>query len=877
MNRKPGLKSLLLLVVFLGATLCFLFHRSFVPGQALFSNDGPLGAILSRPIDMPGAFFGIWNDNFWIGAYNGNLAPNFSGLIHWVYQGVARVNFYCPTAVLILGVCAWIFFRSIGGNSRVSILAALAAALNMNFFSNAAWGLGTRSLSLGAAFLALAAIETGFVVQPVLTSILAGLALGMSVTEGGDNGAFFCVFIAAYAFWRTVISTPSRSKALAWGVGKVAVMAVCAGIMASQILGVFARTAVTGVVGTGQDNLTKEQKWDGNTMWSLPKLETLRVIIPGVFGYHMLPYAKSPEQSYWGSVGQNPAVVEIQKRANDPDPQVREQVANIVANQSRSSGAGEYAGVLVVLIGLWAIVEALRRKGQIFTDTERKIIWFWAGAALVAMLLGWGRHAPFYRLVYALPYFSTIRNPMKLFHVFDLCLMVLFAYGLIGLNRRYLEVPGKGLSILGQLQAWWAKGPAHEKLWTGGCIAAVALSAVGWFGYLGSKSSVVKHLMEWGFNDQQLAASIASFSIREVLLFVITLAVCVLVVTLIISGAFAGARANWAAFLLGTILVVDLSRANMPWIRYDNWKEQYASNGVFDVLRDKPHEHRVTVGAEQLQSLYQGEWIQRQFPYYGIQSIDIPQEPRLPADKQAYRTALAKNIGRLWQLTNTRYVLGMAGGPFTDMLNRDVDPVGKSFRQHTAFTIFRKPGSPYIVTETNTTGPVALIEFGGALPRAKLYSDWEVITEEKALLARLGDPAWNPAQSVLLSQDAPKPTATNAAPGTAVILRNPTTKLMEIETTSTTPALLLLNDKIEPEWHAYIDGQAAAVLRANYLMRGVHVPAGKHNVVFKYEMKASGFYLVLGCDLAGLAILGFVVWSAKRKQVASSKPGTRNS
>src|SRR6185503_8750794 len=137
---------------------------------------------------------------------------------------------------------------------------------------------------------------------------------------------------------------------------------------------------------------------------------------------------------------------------------------------------------------------------------------------------------------------------------------------------------------------------------------------------------------EWGFNDQELAGSIASFSIHEVLLFVITLAVCVLVVTLIISGAFAGSRANWAAFLLGTILVVDLSRADMPWIRYDNWKEQYASNPVFDVLRDKPYEHRVTVAAEQLQSLYHGEWIQRQFPYYGIQSIDIPQEPRMPAD-----------------------------------------------------------------------------------------------------------------------------------------------------------------------------------------------------------------------------------------------------
>ena len=40
---------------------------------------------------------------------------------------------------------------------------------------------------------------------------------------------------------------------------------------------------------------------------------------------------------------------------------------------------------------------------------------------------------------------------------------------------------------------------------------------------------------------------------------------------------------------------------------------------------------------------------------------------------------------------------------------------------------------------------------------------------------------------------------------------NPSPKLMEIQTTSEAPAMLLLNDKIEPEWHAYIDGKQAPV------------------------------------------------------------------
>jgi len=846
--------GLLLLLVCLTGVLCVLFHKSFVPGQVLFANDGPLGATLSRPFAMPDAFSGIWNDNYWLGLYNGYYALNFTGIFHFLAPGVARVNFYAPVAHLVLGVCAWIFFRRIGCNARVSVLASLAAALNMNFMSNAAWGLPSRGLALAAAFLALAAIEAGFVVPSVFVgfcaSILAGLAIGLSITEGGDNGAFFSLFIAAYAFWRTWISISSRGKAVAWGVGKVIMMAVFAAVMAYETIGAFSRVAVKGVGTTEQDSQTPEQKWAFATAWSLPKAETLRMIIPGVFGYHMTPYAHKPESSYWGRVGEWPG-----------DPK----------QQQRSSGAGEYAGVLVVLIGIWGIVESLRKQGQTFTAMERKLIWFWAVMGVVGMLFGWGRHAPFYKLIYALPYFSNVRNPMKFFHAVHLCVMILFAYGLLGLNRRYLDVPAKVNALFGQLKAWWAKAPSHEKLWTRGCLAAIGLSAVAWFGYMGSRRTLVKHLMESGFVDSELAAGIANFSIREVLLFVLVLSVCVAVLTLIISGALAGNRAKWAALLLGTIVVLDLSRAITPWINYSNWKQRYATNPILDLLKDKPFEHRVAVlpfpvnqQMTMLQQYCYSEWLQHQFPYYSVQALDMPQDPRPPVDRKTFRQTMGKDPARFWQLTNVRFVLGLAG-PLADMLNAQIDPAQKRFRQHTAFTLVRQQNSEFATAETNATGPFAVLEFTGALPRAKLYNNWEVITDEKALLTRLGDTNWNPVQSILLSEEAPKPTVPGTEPGKAEILSNPSPKLMEIQTTTDAPAMLLLNDKIEPEWHAYIDGKAAPTLRANYLVRAVHVPPGTHKVVFKYEMKPTGFFIVMACDILGLALIAIVVWNMKRK------------
>ncbi len=57
--------------------------------------------------------------------------------------------------------------------------------------------------------------------------------------------------------------------------------------------------------------------------------------------------------------------------------------------------------------------------------------------------------------------------------------------------------------------------------------------------------------------------------------------------TLILSGAFAGRRGKWGGILLGTLLVLDLGRADLPWIVYWNYPQKYASNPIIDILRNQ--------------------------------------------------------------------------------------------------------------------------------------------------------------------------------------------------------------------------------------------------------------------------------------------------
>ena len=64
---------------------------------------------------------------------------------------------------------------------------------------------------------------------------------------------------------------------------------------------------------------------------------------------------------------------------------------------------------------------------------------------MACLLLAFGRFAPFYRWAYALPYFSTLRNPIQFLEPMTLAVSLLFAYGLKGLWRQYLSAERVGV------------------------------------------------------------------------------------------------------------------------------------------------------------------------------------------------------------------------------------------------------------------------------------------------------------------------------------------------------------------------------------------------------------------------------------------------
>jgi uncharacterized membrane protein YfhO len=81
-----------------------------------------------------------------------------------------------------------------------------------------------------------------------------------------------------------------------------------------------------------------------------------------------------------------------------------------------------------------------------------------------------------------------------------------------------------------------------------------------------------------------------------------------------------------------------------------------------------------------------------------------------------------------------------------------------------------------------------------------------------------------------------------------------TDTVMEVQTSSSSDAFLVTSDTWYPGWQATIDGAPASIFRANYALRGVRVPAGRHLVRFEYRPKM--FYL--GTAISVLTLLALI-------------------
>jgi hypothetical protein len=60
---------------------------------------------------------------------------------------------------------------------------------------------------------------------------------------------------------------------------------------------------------------------------------------------------------------------------------------------------------------------------------------------------------------------------------------------------------------------------------------------------------------------------------------------------------------------------------------------------------------------------------------------------------------------------------------------------------------------------------------------------------------------------------------------------------ISVRTETSAAGLLVLSEMFDPDWKAYVDGEAVPIYRANHLLRAVAIPASAATVEFRYEVQ----------------------------------------
>ena len=159
-----------------------------------------------------------------------------------------------------------------------------------------------------------------------------------------------------------------------------------------------------------------------------------------------------------------------------------------------------------------------------------------------------------------------------------------------------------------------------------------------------------------------------------------------------------------------------------------------------------------------------------------------------------------------------------------------------------------------------------------ALPRAWLVPSVEVHRADRILAAirdgRLPDGAPFDPREVALVEDGPGLDGGTLDPEAAVQITRYEPNRVELRARTARPAFLVLSDAFYPGWRATVDGVDTPIVRANYVLRGLPLPPGRHAVRFTFRPRS----VLLGAVVNGLAVvtlcaaLTAAVWRRSRRR-----------
>lgn len=177
--------------------------------------------------------------------------------------------------------------------------------------------------------------------------------------------------------------------------------------------------------------------------------------------------------------------------------------------------------------------------------------------------------------------------------------------------------------------------------------------------------------------------------------------------------------------------------------------------------------------------------------------------------------------------------------------------------------VLARPGLVAPNGDTPLTGKLKLAYSGtdatifrnvGAVPRAYVARSVELTDSVERTRERVIDPGFDPRRAVLVERTEPGVAglAGRSGGGSVAVVRDENSRVT-LRATLPRRGLVVLDDQYTDGWSVDVDGHAATPLHVNDVLRGVVVPAGRHEVTWSYRVP--GLRVGAALSLLALALL----------------------
>jgi len=770
--------------------------------------------------------------------------------------------------LLILGATYYLL-TTYGIKGLRAALPALALGFSGYTFTLISAGHRATPMSMGYAILAMALVRQGIRKNTISHFIAAGLACVYGIINQMDLMGFLLILIAAYGILQLVLHWPvyrnskletrnpdennqphstshvprptSHLSRLTFQLPPLPRLAIAIALAAATFLLVgwpfLSQTFFGAANGRSTLEFRQEQieqtggdRWEFITNWSLPPEGILEFIAPSVFGRENV----SREVPYWGRLGQSLSW-----------PETGQGFRNFRQHNL-------YVGGIQIAFAFYALF-ALFQQGETSFSRKRRIeVAFWLCATILTLLLAFGRYTPLYRLIYHLPVLGNVRAPVKWFHLTEVTIVILMAFGLDALLKDLQAIAAnqidhkKNKNNAPRLPVRFAIGTT--------CTAVLLLivSSIAQSTGFGLQSLWAAHGLEP--IAPQLRNALAGAFFHATLVFAALAAILWLLLkqtadrrpqTTDLANQHSLESLPSSVFrLLSVLLLVlalDLAVAHKPYIHVEDVSAFYAPNPIADIVLEHNPSYRV---ADLLTSRGKHDPLWRNFLMKGVDML-LPQAGQRPTDDvQALFDALKDNPLRLWQMTSTRYI----------MLQR---AQAESLLQNPAISLragFRITQQAQIVLDNSPQAPFVLLEFAGALPRAYLVNNWQQMEPSQAIL-QLADPNFNPTRSVLVGETIELPTPSESTADELHVTKW-TSNSRELTRSGSEPSIIIFTDAYNQGWE-FTEGK---MVRANGVFHAAILPAGEQNISIRKCANSSALIsLICQCILLILTFVLLVI------------------